>query len=46
MMTAQLQVLFPTSGANGVAWQGSKLEAETFKLGWMTGWEQFEDKDF
>lgn len=37
---------FPTSGVNRVVWQGSKLEAETFKLGWMAGWEQAEDRDF
>lgn len=23
----------------------SKLEAETFKLGWMAGWEHSEDKE-
>lgn len=35
---AHLQGLVPTPGADRVVWQSSKLEAETFKLGWMAGW--------
>lgn len=42
---ADIQGLFPAPGANGVVWRSSKLEAERFKLGWMAGWEQSEDKD-
>lgn len=42
---ADIQGLFPTSGADRVVWRSSKLEAETFKLGWMAGWEQSEDKE-
>lgn len=42
---AHLQGLVPTPGADRVVWQSSKLEAETFKLGWMAGWEHSEDKE-
>lgn len=42
---ADIQGLLPAPGDDRVAWRSSKLEAERFKLGWMAGWEQSEDKD-
>lgn len=42
---AGLQGLSATSGADKVVWQSSKLEAETFKVGWMAGGDQSEDKE-
>lgn len=37
MALQDIQGLFPTFGAVRVVWRSSKLEAETFKLGWMAG---------
>ena len=45
MRSPNIQGLFPAPGADRVAWRSSKLEAKRFKLEWMAGWEQSEEKD-